>query len=192
MRLTEVYALLSVAVILFGAPFYLIDILKHKTKPQRTTWLIWSVQGLVAFVAQFQLHAKWSLLFVGFSALGNLIVYGLSLFYGVGGWSKLEIGSLIIALLGLIISIVANAPLIAIFGVIVADMAGVIPTAIKVYKAPESETTITWIALGISPLFAALSVGKFSPSLLLYPVYLAVIDFGIVGTQMLGKSRSKT
>lgn len=184
----EIFAILSVVVILFGAPFYLIDILKHRTKPQRTTWLIWSVQGLIAFYAQIQLHAHWSLLFIGLIATGNLLVYTLSLFYGVGGWSRLEMLALSIAAIGLIISVAAKAPLIAVIGVIVADLAGVLPTLHKVYKDPSSETTITWVALGVSSVLTMAAVGNWNIKLLIYPTYLAVANFGVLTAQILGRS----
>lgn len=189
--MTELFAILSVVVILFGAPFYLSDILKHRTKPQRTTWLIWSIQGLIAFYAQIELHAHWSLLFIGLGAAGNLLVYILSLFYGVGGWSKLEILALSIAAVGMVISVLAAAPLIAVIGVIIADIAGVIPTLIKAYKDPSSETTVTWLALGLSATLAMMSVGSWTVSLLIYPAYLTIANFGVVIAQVLGHSAHK-
>lgn len=186
--MTEIFAILSVLVILFGAPFYLIDILKHRTKPQRTTWLIWTIQGFIAFYAQIALHAHWSLLFIGLGATGNLLVYVLSLFYGVGGWSKLDVFALSIATIGMVISVIAAAPLIAVIGVIIADFAGVVPTLYKAYKDPSSETTITWLALGISSILAMASVGGWTVDLLIYPAYLAIANFGVVIAQVLGRS----
>ncbi len=186
--MTELFAILAAVIVLIGAPFYLIDILKHRTKPQRTTWFIWSVQGIIAFIAQVQLHAHWSLLFIGLSATGNIVVFTLSLFYGVGGWKRLDIAALSIALVGVIISVAARNPLFAVIGVVIADFAGVVPTLKKVYLDPSSETTITWIALTLASGFTVLAVGSLNGQLLLYPIYLTLANGAVLITQQLGKA----
>jgi len=188
--MAEVFAFLSAAIVLIGAPPYLFDILKHKTKPERATWFIWSVQGSIAFYSQLLLHAHWSLLFAGLNAGGNLAVFILALFYGVGGWKRIDIVALIIAAVGVVVSAVAKAPLIALFAVILADFAGLVPTLHKTYLMPGSETTITWFALGTSALLAIGSVGSWEFSLLLYPVYFALANYAVLVAQALGNYSS--
>src|SRR5258708_757111 len=123
--MAETFAILSGLIMLFGGPPYVIDIFKGKTKPQRTTWFIWSVQGLIAFGSQMSLGAQWSLVFAGLDAVGDLAVFLLSLKFGVGGgWRRIDVGALAIACVGLVASVVARAPLIALLGVILADFAG--------------------------------------------------------------------
>lgn len=182
----ETFAILSGVIVLFGGPPYLIDILKGKTKPQRTTWLIWSVLGVTAFISQVQLGAHWSLVFAGMNALGNLIVFALSLKFGVGGWKRGDVVALGIAAVGIVASLVTSTPLIALLGVIVADFAGTILTLEKTFRMPSSETSITWFFLGTSSLFGALSVGSWSFTLLLYPVYMVAATYGVLVAQALG------
>jgi hypothetical protein len=183
----EVFAILSGLIVLIGAPPYLFDILKGKTKPERATWFIWSVQGCIAFGSQAVLGAHWSLWFVGLNAAGNLAVWLLSLKYGVGGWKRIDIAALIIAAVGLLLSLVTRNALLALWGVVIADFAGVIPTLQKTYHHPESETTITWFALGTSSLLAVGSVGTFKFSLLLYPIYFTFSNYVVLVAQALGK-----
>ena len=178
--MTELFGLLSGLIILIGAPPYLFDIFKHKTKPQRTTWLIWSVLGIIAFFSQLKLGAHWSLVFVGLSGAGNLIVYGLSLKYGVGGWTKLDKLALVIAAIGVAASYLFRQPLIALLGVVVADFSGTALTIRKTYLSPESETTITWFTFGLAGIFTALAVGHLWLNLLLYPLYLIVTSYGLL------------
>jgi hypothetical protein len=188
----EVFAILSGAVVLIGGPPYLIDILKGKTKPQRTTWFIWSVQGVIAFGSQVSLGAHWSLVFAGMNAAGNLAVFLLSLKFGVGGgWKRIDVAALTIACVGLVVSLIAKAPLVALIGVIVADFAGVIPTLHKTYLLPKSETTITWLALGTSSLLAIFSVGSWKFSLLLYPLYMTFANYAVLVAQALGELSRK-
>ena len=185
----EWFGIASGVMVLIGAPFYLVDILKRKTKPERTTWLIWSIQGVIAFAAQFKLGAHWSLLYVGLEALGNIIVYLLSLKFGTGGWRSRDKIALAVAMVGVAASLIFKAPLLALLGVVVADFAGVALTLHKTYLDPNSETTLTWIALGLSSALAAASVGKLSFELLLYPIYLSATCFAVPVAQVFGKLR---
>ncbi len=189
--MAEWFAIASGVMVLIGAPFYLVDILKGKTKPERTTWLIWSIQGIIAFGALYKLGAHWALLYVGLEAVGNILVYLLALKFGTGGWKTRDKIALAVAFVGLIASFLFRAPLLAILGVIVADLAGVALTIRKAYLDPSSETTFTWIALGISSALAAASVGKVSFELLLYPVYLSAACFAVPVAQVLGKMHGK-
>jgi hypothetical protein len=187
----EIFAILSGVIVLIGAPFYLVDILKGKTKPQRTTWFIWTVQGTVALISQVQLGAHWSLWFAGLNALGNLVVFLLSLKYGVGGWQKIDVVALAVAIVGVLVSLIAHAPFVALLGVILADFAGSVPTFEKVYRLPSSETSITWFALGLSSFLAIFSVGNWKFSLILYPLYFTVDNMAVLVAQALGHYHAK-
>lgn len=187
MPLTEVFGILSGTVILFGGPPYLFDILRGKTKPQRTTWFIWTFMGSISFTSQFKLGAHWSLVYVGLNAAGNLAVFLLSLKYGTGGWRKLDIFALVIASIGVAMSFVFTSPLIALTGSIVADFAGTSLTLYKTFLDPGSETSITWFFLGTSSLFAAMAVGTWDFSLLLYPVYISIVTYGVLVAQWLSR-----
>jgi len=189
--LAEFFGLTAGLMLLAGAPPYLIDILKGKTKPERATWFIWSVLGVIAFFSQVSLGAHWSLLFAGFDAFGSILVFGLSLKYGVGGWTRLDKIALGIAGLGVFVSFVSHQPAVALIGVVLADLSGAVLTIRKTYLAPDSETTITWLFVGSSALFGALSVGKWSFGLLLYPVYLTIGNYGVLVAQWLGKISHK-
>jgi hypothetical protein len=181
----ELFGILSGVVIFFGGPPYLFDILKGKTKPQRTTWFIWTVLGVISFTSQLKLGAHWSLVYVGLNAAGNIAVFLLSLKYGVGGWRKLDILALCIATVGVIIAVTVDSPLVALLGSILADFSGTSLTLYKTYQQPSTETSITWFFLGTSSLFAALAVGKLDFSLLLYPLYLSVVTYGVLVMQWL-------
>jgi hypothetical protein len=76
---SEIFAILAGLMLVAGAPPYLFDIIKGKTKPQRATWFIWGFLGVIAFISQVSLHGAWSLVFVGFDALGSVLVFFLSL-----------------------------------------------------------------------------------------------------------------
>ena len=168
----EAFALISAAIILVAAPPYIIDTIKGKTKPERMTWFIFGMLGVIAFVSQIGLGASWSLVFSGLDTAASILVFGLALKYGAGGYTKNDIFALCVATVGAVTAIIVKEPVVSLFGVLLADLSGSILTLMKTYKEPESETTITWLMVGTASVFGVLAVGKMSFELLLYPIYL--------------------
>jgi hypothetical protein len=183
----EASAVISAILILIAAPPYIIDTVKGRTKPERVTWFIFSVLGLIAFISQLSLGASWSLLFSGLDTAASILVFALSLKYGVGGHTRLDIAALIVAAIGVVIAIAAKQPIISLLGVILADFSGVVLTIKKTYENPDSETAITWLLVGTASLFGVLAVGRPTFSLLLYPFYLMVVNYAIPVTQLIGR-----
>jgi len=50
---------------------YIQDIFKHKTNPQRASWLIWAILGAIAFFSQLAKGATHSLWFTGLQELAT-------------------------------------------------------------------------------------------------------------------------
>lgn len=183
----ELFTLISAILIIAAAPPYIVDTIKGRTKPERVTWFIFSVLGLIAFVSQLTLGASWSLVFTGLDTAASILVFGLAIKYGVGGHTKLDIFALCVATIGVVIAVAAKEPIISLLGVILADVSGLVLTIKKTYMDPGSETTITWLLVGTASLFGVLSVGKISFGLLLYPVYLMVVNYSVPAVQLIGK-----
>lgn len=183
----QVLAAISVVFFLLAAPPYVIDTLQGKTRPERATWFVFAVLGIIAFVSQVELGATWSLVFSGIDTLGSMVVLGLSLKYGVGGWTRLDRVALTIAAGGVAIALFAHQPVIALLGNILADISGTVLTVYKTFRAPNSETTISWALTGTSALMGALSVGSLNIGLLLYPVYIMFANYAVPATQILGR-----
>lgn len=166
---------------------YVVDIFKKTTKPERASWLIWTVLGLIAFFSQLAKGATDSLWLTGAQTISVLIVFILSIKYGVGGLNKQDIKALIAAGIGLLLWAITKEALYALFIVITIDFIGVFLTTIKAYKDPKSETTSTWLISGTSGIFGALAVGSFNLVLLLYPVYIIIANYTVVAAIILGK-----
>ncbi len=177
-------ALLSILMII---P-YVRDIIKLKTKPERGSWLIWTVLGFIAFFSQLAKGATESLWLTVGQTLSVLIVFALSIKFGYGGVEKRDIKALIGAGFGLIVWYFTKEASYALIFVIFIDSIGTALTAIKSYKDPGSETLITWIMSGTSGIFGMLAVGSMNFILLAYPFYITIANYVIVATLLLGKS----
>ncbi len=166
---------------------YIRDILKKTTRPERASWLIWTVLGSIAFFSQLAKGATNSLWMTGLSTLCVLTVFLLSLKHGEGGLIKRDIIALVFAFVGLVLWFFTKDATIALLIVIAVDCSGSILTITKSYKDPESETMSTWILASISGLFGTLSVGVFNWILLIYPLYILFANFAVTLAIVLGK-----
>lgn len=165
---------------------YIRDILLLKTKPERASWLIWSLLGGIAFFSQLEKGATDSLWLTGIQTLGVLLVFILSIRYGMGGFTKKDYTAVVVAIIGLICWYFTSEAATALIIVILVDMAGGILTMIKSYKDPGSETLITWVLSCMAGFFAIVSVGLWEPMLLIYPFYIFLINLGVIIAIQLG------
>lgn len=184
----KVFAIVSVLFIIAAEPPYIIDTLRGKTKPERATWFIFSVLATIGFVSQLLIEPNWALVFLGLDLAANLLTLVLSLKHGVGGWTLLDRYALAVATGGVVFALLAREPVIALLGIIVADLSGMFLTFWKTLKEPGSETTISWLFFGIGGIFGILSIGSLKPELLIWPVYLVIACFSVPLAQLLGRT----
>jgi hypothetical protein len=179
-ELLATFGILSGIVYIIGIIPYIKDIFKHKTKPERATWWIWLALGTVAITAQAAAGATWSLFMAGAQTLAVTIIAFLSLKYGYGTFKRKDSISLLVAMLGLILWKITSDPLYALLIVVFIDALAVWLTATKTWEAPHTETLIAWILTSASGLLGLIAVGKIDFTQLLYPLYTAIINLGVV------------
>ena len=170
---------------------YVRDILLHKTKPERASWLIWSVLGSIAFFSQLAEGATWSLWLTGINTIGVLIIFILAIKYGMGGLARRDTYALIAAGFGLILWYLTRHAFIALFVTIGIDLIGQTLTVIKTYAVPESETLSTWVLVSTAGIFSMLSVGAWDWILLLYPFYIFLANFSVVVAIYAGRNKKR-
>jgi len=169
---------------------YIRDILLKKTKPERASWLIWTVLGGISFLSQLAKGASNSLWMTGADTLGVAITFILALRYGIGGLTSRDIKALLVALIGLVLWYFTKEPAFALIIVILVDGAGAVLTILKAYADPSSETMSTWFLSGLSGFVAAFAVGSFNWILLSYPIYIGIANWSVIGAMLLGKRKT--
>ena len=170
---------------------YIRDILRGKTKPQRTTWFIFLLLGGIAFFSQLAKGATNSLWLPGIITIGVSVTFLLSLWFGVGGFQKKDYIVLVLTLLGLIAWYFTKEAAIALYIVILIDAAGTYLTVEKAYHHPETETILLWILSSLGGFFAMLAVGQWNIILLSYPLFIFLADASVVTAILLGKRTKK-
>ncbi len=170
---------------------YAKDTLSGTTQPERASWFIWTVLGSIAFFSQLAKGATASLWLTGVQAIGVTIIFLLSLKYGVGGLVKKDMFALAAAALGVVLWWLTREAAIALLIIIFVDTIGTVLTVMKAYQYPASETWSTWLLAGISGLFAALAVGEMNVILLIYPVYICLINISVLTAIYFGKQKTR-
>lgn len=172
-----------------AAPPYIYQTIRGKVRPERASWFIFSVLGVIAFVSQLSLGASTSLIFNGIDTLGSVTIFLLSLWFGVAGWTRLDRTVLSIALVGVTISLMVSRPFIALLGVVLADICGMIPTILKAYKDPTSESQIAWLLFATAAVLTVLTIHSLRFDLLIYPVYIAIANYSVPVAMYLGNKK---
>ncbi len=165
---------------------YLRDMFRGTTKPQRATWLIWTVLGSIAFFSQLAKGATDSLWMTGVQTVVVTLVFFLSIKYGVGGLARRDVIALMVAVLGLVLWYLTKEAAIALFIVIFIDAVALSLTVIKAYKDPSTETTSALFLAAISGVFAILAVGSWNWILLAYPLYIVLGNAVVLSAMTLG------
>lgn len=154
-------------------------ILKGKAKPHRTTRLVLLIitsLSTISLLAQGDRVAVW---LAGVSTFQSIIVFILSVKYGMGGWSRSDIVSLVIALLGIFLWKTTNSPAVALFASIAADFTGMVPTLIKTFYLPKTEVWYFNALDTVAGILTMAAVKSLTAAEIAYPFYIFVINFAM-------------
>lgn len=159
---------------------YILDTLSGKAKPNRASWIVWAVLGVIITASYYSIGARETMWLPIATMLGQIAVALLSLKYGSGGWTKLERACLAGGALGLVLWAIFNSPITALVLTVLIDVAGSMPTLRKAYFRPESESLLTWVMLLAANVFNVAALPEWTLGLALYPVYLLVLSAVII------------
>ena len=169
---------------------YIISIVRGQTRPERMSWFIWTVLGIIAFVSQLAEGARSSLWLVGVLTLGGLTIFLLSIRYGMGGILRRDLIALIFTIAGLGVWYLFGNPIIGLATVIAVGSASAFLTGLKAYQHPGTEAKITWLLASTAALLTIISLDYFTLSIVVYPTYIFLTNFGILLAAVLGQRKA--
>lgn len=180
--LPEYFAIIGAVIGTLGGLYYLYDTITGKAQPNRVTWLLWGIFPLVIFVAQRAqgiAEISWTSFVAGFTPL---LVVAASFFNKKAYWKSAprDYYLMAAALIGIILWAITDNPNLALLFSLVADILAAIPTLIKSYSHPHSESwigyTISAVGFGIS----LLSVQVFDFENAAFVAYIFVLNATLV------------
>lgn len=140
--------LLSAAIGLTGTFAYVRDMFRGETKPNLITWGLWAFAPLVATGAALGSHADgWATVRIFMAGFGPLVIFITALLTPQSYWklSPFDYACGSLSLIALGAWLIADAPLIAILLSAVADLFATIPTLMKAWRFPQTETVYTYL-----------------------------------------------
>ena len=176
---------------LYGYIPYIYDTLRGRCRPQRSSWLIWSVPSCVFFYTHVTEGAGASLFFAAVQCVCTVIVFLTSLRWGMGSFLRApDVCAIGVACIGLALWYWTHDPLIALGLSILVGMSGGVMTVIKAYKRPHTESFGPWVIAAVASTLSLVAVGEMNWVLLAYPAYLWTLRVVIVGAMVLSPYRS--
>tara|TARA_R110002126_G_scaffold13118_7_gene57220 strand:- start:115539 stop:116174 length:636 start_codon:yes stop_codon:yes gene_type:complete len=174
------FAALAVVVSVIRYGLYFHSIFKRETRPHFFSWFNWGLIISIGAYAQFQLGGDLSaymLLFVGVTCW---IIAALALFYGEKQITRSDWGAFLSALALIPVWLATKDPVITLLLIIVIDMLTFYPTIRKTYVDPSSEPPVSYFWAGLRYFFILLCVPNFTLSVLFYPFFLMVTEWGFM------------
>ena len=166
---------------------YAYAVIRGVTKPQRSSWLIWSVLSSIAFFAVIASGGTQGLFFTGAQATGTILIFTLSLWRGTGALTnRKDAMVLILSLLGLILWAVTENPNYAMALSIILGALGGSLTLIKSFTDPRSEALTPWVLQTLAAGFGSASVLGATALEMAYPLYLLALYGSILISINLG------
>lgn len=171
--------LLAAFLSLLGFVPYILSTLRGENRPNRATWIIWTLIGLLLFFSYRSAGATDAL----WLSLANVIAFVsvlLLLFkYGEGGWNPLDAACLAAAAFGILLWWYFSSPLPTLYWSIAIDFIGALPTLKKSWQAPEGEDALTWKIFWAANTVNLFALQEWSFAMAAYPLYLFCISGSI-------------
>jgi hypothetical protein len=174
----EYIVIVAAVASLLAAFVYIRSMFMGGTKPNRVTWLMWSVAPLIAASAAISNGVGWAVLPVFMSGFSPLLILIASFFAKKAYWKLSTFDYVCGALSGLALFLwwLTKNPGVAIVFAISSDALAGIPTLTKAWKNPETESVWPFIigVFGAASSLAVASLWTFSEYA--FPSYLIIIN----------------
>lgn len=156
----EQFIYVGTALAIYGGLSYLVDTVKGRVKPNRVTWFLWALAPLIAFAAEVKQGVGMQAMLTFIVGFNPLMIFIASFVNKKSKWeiSKLDIICAVISLLGIVFWALTRVGNIAIAFSILADAVAGVPTIVKSYKAPETESYKPFFFAAINALITLFTI----------------------------------
>lgn len=145
--------ILSVLISILGASTYIRETLQGKTQPNRITWSMWTLGPLISATIAVATGADiWATVRVFLAGFLPLLVFLASFANPRSYWRLKKFDAICggFSLLALVLWLMIEAPRTAILCAIAGEWCAFLPTFIKAWRYPETETGTFYLATFIS------------------------------------------
>jgi hypothetical protein len=160
-----------------GQAFYVVDTVRGRTQPNRVTWLMWAAAPLLAFAVEINDGVGLQALMTFMVGFGPLVVFVASFVNKRSVW---ELGPFDyacggLAAAGIVGWLATRQGLVALTASLVADAVAGIPTFVKSWSRPETESFSAYAGAAVNAVITLLTVRRFTAPVAAFPLYIAII-----------------
>ncbi len=170
---------LSALITIVGAARYIRNTLRGQTKPNLVTWSMWALAPLVGTGAALSAHADpWTIVRIFLAGFLPVLVIVAVIIKPQGYWKLTPFDILcgVCSLVALVAWLFAGKPVLAVVLAAAGDGFAAIPTIIKSWKHPETETGFTFIMSLVSILLVIPSIPNLRVENWAFQIYLVVCN----------------
>ena len=172
----------AVFINLVGQLFYIKSVFKGHAKPNMVSWLVWMLAPLMGFTFQIKAGAGLSAVPVFMAGFGPFIVIIAALIKKNALWkiTAFDINCGIIAIIALVCYVFTHNLGISISFAILSDMLASIPTIIKSWKFPETESSSAYLGAVIANVIGLLTITTWSFAAYSFGLWLLILNVILV------------
>jgi len=172
------FVYLAAALSVVGAYGYVRDTLRGTTSPNRVTWTLWGVEGVLAFSVEIQQRVGLASLMTLMLGLVPCAVVVASFRNPNGVWKlgAFDVVCGAVSVGGLIFWAFINEPTVALASFVVADQMAALPTIRKSWLAPSSESPRLFFLGSANCAITLLTLTKLTTAGGLFPGCILVAD----------------
>lgn len=161
---------------------YIRSMFKGHARPNRVTWLMWSIAPFTATAAAISSGVGWAVLPVFMSGFAPFLILTSSFLHKNAYWklSTLDYACGALSGVAIVLWYITEDPNLAIVFAILSDLIAAVPTLIKAWHNPETESQWPFVVGLFSPMTSFLAVTAWTFSALAFPTYLIAINILLV------------
>ncbi|MHB8220618.1 MAG: hypothetical protein ACYDHU_09920 [Acidimicrobiales bacterium] len=174
----NVHFVIAGAVIgLAGSAGYAVDTIRGRTQPNRVTWLLWGAVPLLAFAVELRSGVGLRAVMALSVGLGPLAVFAASFVNRSSVWriGRLDYACGALSVAGIAVWLATSDGLAALCAAIAADALAGVPTLVKSWRSPESESAVAYWGSLANAAVTLLTVTTITAAEVAFPLYIVVI-----------------
>jgi hypothetical protein len=183
------FVYLGAAIGAIGSLVYVRDTLRGTTQPNRVTWLLWALAPLLASAVEFHSGVGLRTLTTFMTGLMPLLVFIASFHNPAAVWRirRLDYVCGAMSLAGTAAWLATQNGVVAIAAAIAADFLAGIPTMLKSWTHPESETVMSYIGAVVNSGVLLLTIHYWTTDVVAFPLFIfciASVQVVVVGLKL--------
>lgn len=173
------FVYLAVVLSAWGGYGYIRDTLRGETAPNRVTWSLWGLEGVLTFGVEVQQHVGLAAIMTLMLGLVPIAVVAASFRDPLAVWriGRFDVVCGACSVVGLVLWALVREPTVALVVFVIADQTAGLPTFRKSWLAPATESPRAFAMGCVNCVITILTLRHLSTAGVLFPGCIAVADF---------------